>query len=223
MRPVLPLLLLAVALLAACGGSSSPAAPTPSPGYVIPAVDLADMLSEKVLGNPAATVSIIEYSSLTCPHCATFHTSTLPQIKAAYIDTGKVKLVYRDFPVPGASTQTVAMAAAGLARCAGTARYFDALDALYRTQGTWTVASNPYSGMKQAIASLGMASDKMDACMASTDVQNEINRVMAEAQATYNVSGTPTFIVGSQKIIGDQGFAAFDAILRPLVNGATGQ
>lgn len=217
MRPFLSLALVAVALLSACGGSSSPAAPTPSPSYVIPAADLAEMLSEKVLGSPAATVSIIEYSSLTCPHCATFHASTLPQIKAAYIDTGKVKVVYRDFPVPGASTQAVAMAAAGLARCAGNARYFEAVDALYRTQATWTASTNPYSGMKQVVASLGMPSEKMDACMASTDIQNEINRVMAEARTTYNVSGTPTFVIGSQKIVGDVGFAAFDAILRTMV------
>jgi protein-disulfide isomerase len=218
MRHLIALFLVAL-IAGACGGSSSsPTAPTPSSSYVIPAADLADMLSEKVLGNPAATVSIIEYSSFTCPHCATFHASTLPQIKAAYIDTGKVKLIYRDFPVPGASTQAVAVAAAGLARCTGTARFFEAVEALYHTQAAWTGSSNPYSAMKQAVASLGMSSDKMDACMASTEIQNAINREVNEATTSYNVSGTPTFIIGSQKIVGDQGFAAFDAVLKPLVN-----
>lgn len=218
MRPFLPLFLVAAALVSACGGtsSSSPTAPTPS-AYTIPAADLTDMLAEKVMGNPAAPVSIIEYSSLTCPHCATFHTATLPQIKSTYIDTGRVKLVYRDFPVPGASTSAAAYAAAGLARCAGSTRYFDAVDALYRSQGTWTAASNPNTSMKQAVASLGMASEKMDACMASADIQNEINRVMADARTTHNVGGTPTFIIGGQKIVGDLGFAAFDAVLKTMV------
>lgn len=215
-RPALVALGFALAALLAasgCGGSSSPAAPS-SPSYLIPTADLGDMLSEKVMGSAAASVSIIEYSSLTCPHCATFHVATLPQIKALYIDTGKVKLVYRDFPVRGASTQPVAYAAAGLARCAGTGRYFEALDLLYRGQPTWTASSDPKSAMKQLVAPIGMAADKMDACMASAEIQSEINRVMAEGRASFAVSGTPTFVINGQTIVGSGSFAEFDAILR---------
>lgn len=201
-------------VLAACGGSSSsPTTPSAST-YVIPAAELSEMLSEKVLGNTGAPVSIIEYSSLTCPHCSTFHTATLAQIKPAYIDTGKVKLVYRDFPVAGASTTSAAYAAAGLARCAGNARYFEALEMLYRTQGTWTASGDAKSAMKQAVASLGIASDKMDACMSSTDIQGEINRLMAEGRTTFGIAATPTFIVAGQKIVGSASFSEFDAILK---------
>jgi protein-disulfide isomerase len=115
MRPVLPSLLVTVVLLAACGGSSSsPTAPTPGSSYVISSADLSEMLSEKVMGNAAATVSIIEYSSLTCPHCADFHQATLPQIRAAYVDAGRVRFVYRDFPL-----DTTAVSAAMVARCSG--------------------------------------------------------------------------------------------------------
>lgn len=209
--------LVVVFCLPACGGSSSPSAPS-TPTYVIPASDLADMLSEKVMGNPAATVSIIEYSSLTCPHCATFHLTTFAQIRAAYVDPGKVKLVYRDFPVPGASsTSAPAYAAAALARCAGTARYFDALDLLYRRQGSWAAASDAKSAMKQAVASLGIPSDKMDACMASSDIQNDIARVMTEARNSYSISGTPSFVINGQKIVGAAPFADFDSLLKSLV------
>jgi protein-disulfide isomerase len=218
MRSALPLVLATVATLAACGGasSSSPAAPTST--YVIPAGDLSEMLSEKVMGNPAAAVSILEYSSLTCPHCATFHVATLPLLKTAYIDTGKVKLLYRDFPVPGASSQAAAFAAAALARCAGNARYFEAVDLLYRSQGSWTAASNPYTAMKQSVASLGMTGDKMDACMASADIKNEISRVMTEGSNTYGVTGTPTFVFSDgQRIIGSGSYGEFDAILTALI------
>jgi protein-disulfide isomerase len=214
-------LLVSLSMLAGCGGSSSsPASPsvTTTPAYVISSSELSEMLSEKVMGDPAATVSIIEYSSLTCPHCATFHSSTLLQLKSAYLDTGKVKLIYRDFPVPGAATSTApAYAAAALARCAGNSRYFDALDLLYRTQSSWAAAASPTSAMKQAAASLGMASGKMDACIASADIQNEINRVAADARTSYGVGATPTFIVNGQKYVGAPSFVEFEAILRTVV------
>jgi protein-disulfide isomerase len=204
-----------VALSGGCGGTTSPSSPTPT--YVIPAADLADMLSEKTLGSASAPVTIVDYSSITCPHCVSFHLTTLPALKASYIDTGKVKLIYRDFPVNGASTQANAYAAAALARCAGTARYFDALDLLYRTMATWTAASDAKTAMKQAIGPIGLASDKMDACMASADIQNQITRVMSEGTSTYGITGTPTFIVGSQKVVGTMTFAEIDALLKTLL------
>lgn len=206
-------LLLFVSLLAACGGSSSPAGPTPS-SYVIPAADLADMLAEKVMGNASAPVTMYEYSSLTCPHCSTFHLGTFPQVKAAYIDTGKVKFVYRDFPVPGASTSEVAYAGAAVARCAGSARYFEALDLLYRAQGTWVSTSTPLAALKQAMAPLGLPSEKMDACMSSVEIRNEITRVAADARAAYGVGGTPTVVINGQKV--EASFTGIDAVLREL-------
>lgn len=214
--PSLAAVVLGAALLSACGGSSSPAAPGPTPTYTIPASELADMLAEKVMGNAAASVSLIEYSSITCPHCATFQLSTLPALKGPYIDTGKVKVVYRDFPVPGASTTAAAYAAAALARCAGSARYFEALDLLYRAQSSWTSSSNPTSGMKQALAPLGIASDKMDACVASAEIKADIDRVMAEGRSGYGVGGTPTVVINGQVLPGPS-YAQIDAVLQTLV------
>jgi len=203
-------------LLTGCGGSSAPTGPSGS-SYVIPAADLAEMLSEKVMGNASAPVTVIEYSSLTCPHCATFQLSTVPPMKSAYIDSGKVKLVYRDFPVPGASTAEVAYAGAALARCAGNARYFEALDLLYRGQESWISKSNPWAAMKQVMAPIGLASDKMDACMASTEIRNEVSRLAAEARTAYGVGGTPTVVINGQKV--EASFAKIDEVLR----GMTGQ
>jgi protein-disulfide isomerase len=89
------------------------------------------MLADKVLGDRAAPITIIEYSSLTCPHCADFHALTLPQIKAAYIDPGKARLIYRDFPLDN----NAALSAAMVARCS-VDNYFVVLDLLYKTQAS---------------------------------------------------------------------------------------
>lgn len=210
-------LVLALVSTAACGGSSpSPTQPS-APAYVIPASDLSEMLSEKVMGGAGAPVTMIEYSSMTCPHCASFHTATLPAIKASYIDTGKVKLIYRDFPVPGASTSAAAYAAAALARCAGNGRYFEAVDLLYRAQAAWTASSNAANAMKQALAPIGMASEKMDACVASSEIKGEIDRLMAEGRSSYGITGTPTFVVNGQVIEGSRSYAEFEGVFRQFL------
>jgi len=213
---------LACLVAAACGGSSSPPSPTPpSSTYAIPAADLADMTAEKMMGNTAASVTIVEYSSLTCPHCVTFHLGTLPALKAAYIDAGKVKYVYRDYPLAGASTQAAAYAAASLARCAGSARYFEALDLLYKSQASWTAVADVPAALKQAVSSMGMPTEKMDACLVSTVIQGEVARQMNEGRTAYGVTGTPTVLVNGQKTTGATGgapsFEELDGILKTLV------
>jgi protein-disulfide isomerase len=215
MRRLLALPILALlALAAACGGGSELKTPAgPSSSFVITNID--EMTSEKTMGLAGAPITIIDYSSLTCPHCATFHLATLPQLKRSYIDTGQVKYVYRDFPVPGASTTAAATAAAALARCAGNARYFEALDLLYGAQATWTGSSNPTAAMKQALAPVGMPSDKMDACLASTALQDAINRQKNEGQSTHGVTGTPTVVVNGQRVA-DNSFTGLAAVLVPL-------
>ena len=98
----------------------------------------------QILGNPDAPVTIIEYASLTCPHCAQFHTEVLPELKERYIDPGKVRLIYRDFPL-----DQMALAAAALAHCAGPERYFSMLDVLFETQSNWAQADDPITAIKR--------------------------------------------------------------------------
>jgi protein-disulfide isomerase len=205
--------LAACALLQACANdfassASSPASPTPS-NVQLPALDV--MLADKVLGNAAATVTMIEYSSLTCPHCADFHASTLPQIKAAYLDTGKVKLIYRDFPL-----DTAAVSAAMVARCSGD-RFFTVLERLYQTQSTWASGSNATAGLKTAVAPVGITADVVDACLALADLRNGILSMRAAGQSEHAVTGTPTFIIGGQTLVGAWPFANFDSLLRSLL------
>ncbi len=210
----LPMLALLAAGTAACGGGSDSKAPAaPSSTFVIANID--EMTAEKTMGLAGAPITVIDYSSLTCPHCATFHLATLPQLKRSYIDTGQVKYIYRDFPVPGASTTAAAMAAAALARCAGNDRYFEALDLLYGAQATWTASSNPTPAMKQALAPIGMPSEKMDACLASTALQNAINAQRSQGQSTHGVTGTPTVLVNGQRVA-DNSFTGLVAVLVPL-------
>ena len=200
-------------LLQACAkdsasSASSPASPTPS-NVQLPALDV--MLADKVLGSAAATVTMIEYSSLTCPHCADFHASTLPQIKAAYLDTGKVKLIYRDFPLDNA-----AVSAAMVARFSGD-RFFTVVERLYQTQSTWASASNTTAGLKTAVAPVGVTADVVDACLALADLRNGILSMRTAGQSEQSVTGTPTFVIGGQTLVGAWPFANFDSLLKSLL------
>ncbi|MCX6551527.1 MAG: DsbA family protein [Acidobacteria bacterium] len=204
--------LLAIALAAvaaACGGNSTGSAGVgPSATVQLPSVD--SMLADKVLGSASAAVTMIEYSSLGCPHCASFHAATLPQIRTAYIDTGKVRFIYRDFPL-----DTTALAAAMVARCSGD-RYFTVLDQLYQTQATWAGSANPTSAIKAIVATAGMTGAEVDACLALADLRNGLTNMRTAGQQQYGVSGTPTFIIGSQNIAGEFPFATFDDVLSSL-------
>ena len=116
---------------------------------------------EMVLGDPNAPVTIIEYSSLTCPHCASFHINTLPQVKERYIDTGEARLFYRDFPFDRAS-----LLAAAIARCAGRERFFVFLDVLFRTQDAWSRDPDPAKALAKVGRLGGLSNEAIDACFA---------------------------------------------------------
>jgi protein-disulfide isomerase len=203
--------LVALSLLLASGGcgnssSANPTSPTPTPTTPLPS--MSDMLSEKVLGSSAAPVTMIEYSSFTCSHCADFHVITLPQLKAAYIDTGRLKLVFRDFPL-----NEPAIVAGMVARCSGD-RYFATLDALFKTQISWAYASDYTGGIKQVVAGVGMTSNDVDACVASADLRAGILAIRQDGSQTYGINATPSFIINGQKVVGALSFAEFSAIIQ---------
>jgi protein-disulfide isomerase len=208
-RPVLTAWLLAVLccltllVAAGCGSDSKPAATSAD---LLPGID--EMLSEKVLGDPNAPITIIDYSALTCPHCADFDLNTLPQLAAKYIDTGKAKLLYRDFPFSQAG-----LTASMLARCSGNAHYFEALDLIYKNQASWASETDPENAL---VSILGMPQAKADACLADKALADGMQEMEKTAQQSYGVNATPTFIINGQKIIGDQPFAVFDQLLGAL-------
>ena len=161
-------------------------------------------VADRVLGDPDAPVTIIEYSSLTCPHCAAFHTDTLPQIKERYVATGKAKIVYRDFPL-----DQHALNAAAIAHCAGPDRYFQFLEAMFASQARWARAAEPREALIQLAGLGGMPREQAEACLADEDLLDAILQVRLDGQTEYDVSSTPTFIINGQKVSGNQPFDRF--------------
>jgi protein-disulfide isomerase len=169
-------------------------------------------LQEFALGNPNAPVTIIEYASLTCPHCAHFQKEVLPKLKERYIAPGKVRLVYRDFPL-----DQRALAASVLAHCAGPDRYFGFLDVLFQTQESWAAADDYVAALKRIGKLGGMTEDQMDACFADEKLTNQILQSRLDAQSKYDVSSTPTFIIGGKAYAGARDIDEFASLIDPLL------
>ena len=130
---------------------------------------LAVLPGDHVLGDPKASVTLIEYASLTCPHCAHFSTQILPEVKKKWIDTGKVKLIYRDFPL-----DQVAAKAAQIAECAGKDRYFGVIDLIFSNQQSWATASDPIADLAKPLRIAGLGESEIKACLANEAMSNAV-------------------------------------------------
>jgi protein-disulfide isomerase len=185
-------------LVAACGDASSEAGKpeAKAAGVKNAAVAATDM----VLGDPKAPVTLIEYASVTCPHCASFNEQVMPDLRTKYIDTGKVKLVFREFPTPPAKFSLLGSV---LARCAadkaGPEAYFLVTDALFRRQQDW-IKENPRPELAKIVAQAGMDEAAMDACLERTELVEVINNNAKQAMEEYDVQGTPSFILNGEKL-----------------------
>jgi len=163
---------------------------------------------EKVVGDPNAKVTVIEYASLGCPHCANFHFDVYPKIKKEYVDTGKVKFIFRDFPLG-----TPSVAAAMIARCAGSKRYFAMIDIFFKAQHQWSHAPNPLEALKKTARFGGMSSADVDACIANQALLNSIQERAQAAQLDYEINSTPSFVIEGRKIAGGLPYADFKKVL----------
>jgi protein-disulfide isomerase len=168
---------------------------------------------ERILGNPDAPVTIIEYASLTCPHCAQFHTEVLPELKERYIAPGKVRLIYRDFPL-----DQTALAAAALAHCAGPERYFSMLDVLFETQSNWARAGDPIAALKRLGKLGGLTEQEMAACLADEELTDGILRQRLAGQNEYDIGSTPTFIIDGKAYPGARDVEEFGELIDPLLD-----
>lgn len=180
-------------------------APSSSPA-ALPAVGK----DERILGDPSAPVTIIEYASLTCPHCATFHTEVLPTLKKDYIDTGKVRLVYRNYPLDG-----VALRASALADCSGEDRFFGFLDVLFRTQPTWSRSADPVGALQAIARQGGMSAEKFAACLQDETLLDKIMGERLAGADGFGVDSTPSFIIQGRRY-GALDVEDFREILDPL-------
>lgn len=163
---------------------------------------------EIIYGDANAPVTIVEYASLTCNFCAQFHNSVFPELKKAYIDTGKVRLVFRDFPLDG-----LAMAGAMLARCAPDNRAQAMLNVMFRQQATWIRAPQPVEPLRSYARLAGMDDAAFDACLENEAIMIAIRNEQEKATNDYKVEATPTFFVDDEKISGFRDFAAMAEVI----------
>lgn len=169
-------------------------------------------LGELSLGSADAPVVLHEYSSLTCPHCASFHADTLPAIKKAYVDTGKVRIVFHDFPL-----DNLALAALVIARCSGPERNVDFFNMLYDTQADWSRASNPRAALVALARFYGLDGNDVTTCLGNQALINAIVANRDKASDLYAIQSTPSFVLEGEKIEGALGFDVFkDKIDRAL-------
>ncbi len=164
---------------------------------------------EMTLGPDTAKVTVIEYASATCPHCAAFHNETFEALKKEYIDTGKIKFVFREFP-----HQDAALAAFMLARCAPKEKYFPLIDVFFATQPEWT--QNPLEGLNKIAQQAGFTKESFDACMKNETVAKDILAVRSKAEG-FGVTGIPTFFVNGERFEGETTIEAFRAKIDPLL------
>ena len=172
-----------------------------------------DMLAEKVLGKADAPVTMIEYASLSCPHCREFHEKTLPQIKEKYIDTGKVKLIFRDFPLGQGALGQRTLAAHMVASCAGPVRYFAMISILFRDQAIWAQAPDGMAALQASAKKGGMSPAQVDACLRNEDLLQGIQKTAEAGNKDHGVDSTPFFIVAGEKVSGAQDFKVFEDII----------
>jgi protein-disulfide isomerase len=166
---------------------------------------------DRVLGNPGAPITIIEYASLTCPHCAHFATDVLPELKREWIDTGKAKLVLRDFPLDGP-----ALRAAMIARCAPPDRFYAFAETFFASQDKWAVSKDYREALARLAKLGGMGKDEFEACLNNTTLENRIVEQRLVASQELDVNSTPTFFINGSKFSGAPTAEEFNRVLSNL-------
>jgi protein-disulfide isomerase len=183
------------------------AAQTVSPAELMQAGPLGD----KAMGSDKAPVTIIEYASATCSHCADFAVETFPKLKQKYIDTGKVRFIFREFPF-----DPVAAGAFMLARCAPEDKYFPVLDLLFHTQRQWAV-EKPLGPLLTVAKQAGFTEESFKACLANQKVLDGIEAVRNRAAQEFKVDSTPTFFINGAIHKGNMSLDEFDKVLAPYL------
>lgn len=169
-------------------------------------------LPDMVLGNKDAPVTIVEYASMTCPHCKNFHEGALKEIKEKYIETGKAKLIFREFPLDNR-----AVAASMLARCAPADKYFPMLDILFAQQREWSTSKDPRPILFNISKNAGFSKESFEACISDAKIFKGVKDMRARGGDKFEVNSTPTLFIGGVKFSGELSFkgvsAAIDALL----------
>jgi protein-disulfide isomerase len=205
----------AVALVASAKAQEAmkPAAEAPRPSG---SVDMAELLKpgalpDKALGKEDAPVTIVEYASMTCPHCAHFAETTFPELKTKYIDTGKVRYILREFPF-----DPRAEAGFMLARCAGD-NYYPMVEVLFKQQENWATAQNAKDALFQLSKLAGFTQDSFNACLTDQKLLDQVRAVQKRGAEEFKVDSTPTFFINGKTYKGAMSIEEMSAIIDPLL------
>ena len=170
-------------------------------------------IHEFALGNPKAKVTVIEYASLTCPHCAHFQATDFKQIKKNYIDTGKIRFLMRDFPLDG-----LAMAGAVVARCVAPDKGQKLAELLFENQESWASAQKPIEPLHELGKLAGISEADFDACLKNKPLVAALQEEQKQAAVKFKIDATPAFFIGDQDFQGNPGYdemaAAIDRELK---------
>jgi protein-disulfide isomerase len=172
---------------------------------------LAPTGQDRVLGQSDAPVTIIEYASLTCPHCAHFTKEVLPKLKEKWIDTGKAKLILRAYPLDEA-----ALRAAMVARCAPSERYYPLVETFFETQDKWALAKDYRATLERLTRLAGIGKKEFDACFDDKALEDEVTQSRLTASTQLGVQATPTFFINGKKFEGEPTFEAIDRMMSGL-------
>ena len=175
------------------------------------AIDATAALQERSIGSPDAPVTVVEYFSYTCPFCANFHNDVYGELKEKYVDTGKVRFVYREFPRDG-----VDLRAGMMARCADPRRYAGLVQVLFKNQPNWTRSSDPVAELAKIGRLAGIDDALFQSCLASEELANGILAKRQDANAR-GVQSTPTFEIGGRMFPGSRSIEEFSEIIDPLL------
>ena len=184
-----------------------------TPIYGESALDITE--KDFVIGNEDAKITIIEYASLSCSHCADFHVNTLETLKKEYIDTGKVRMVFRDYPF-----NYPALLGSMVLRCIPENYRYDYMNALFKLQTDWVNKKNKKTiqELYKIMQSGGMTKEEYDACIYNTELENEILEGVMEAQNQFNIKSTPSFIINGKLIEGNKSIKEFRQIIDKILS-----
>lgn len=169
-------------------------------------------LGDVWLGPADAKCTIIEYASMTCPHCAKFHKETWPELRKRYVDTGKVRFTLREFPL-----DPLATAGFMLARCEGDNMYYPITDLLFDQQAGWAFTQKPVDNLEQMLKQAGYTKDKFEACLKNEKIYAGINTVKQRALDVFKVDSTPTFFINGTRYTGEMTLDAMEKVIKPII------
>jgi protein-disulfide isomerase len=190
--------------------------PASAEGDSVPVAELmaAEVLPDLAIGSNNAPITIVEYASMTCGHCAAFYATTFPELKSKYIDTGKVRFILREFPL-----DPLAAAGSMLARCAGDDKRNAIVELLFAQQKYWLIPDKALEALASLLKQTGMSQKTFDACLEDRSLYDKIAKVHDRAAEKFGVSATPTFFINGKKQKGEMTPEALDNLLAPLLKG----